>query len=189
MRMGLLTLALLVQAGLQAPFRVRGDEPPSGDVPPQVFVDKGACPFECCTYRDWTVDADTQLYDRPGGKKLPAILKKGEHVTGVTGEVHVVPQRVKVVRDHDPFRRGETFYLLTYLGEGAFRIWYKGRVSRESPDFAWLGPDSCSHSKEGCWGERVGKYESKWWVKVRSASGVEGWSDQPEHFGDKDACA
>jgi hypothetical protein len=27
-----------------------------------------------------------------------------------------------------------------------------------------------------------------WWVKVRLPNGVTGWTDKPDHFGNKDAC-
>jgi len=56
---------------------------------PKVFVDKGACPFECCTYREWTVSKDTDLFDSVDGKKKVGVAKKGSKVTGVTGEVHI----------------------------------------------------------------------------------------------------
>jgi hypothetical protein len=45
----------------------------------------------------------------------------------------------------------------------------------------------CEDDKQ-CWGELERKLEFTWWVKVRSKDGRVGWSDQPEHFGNKDAC-
>lgn len=74
--------ALLVMPGPYDSVVARAEALTDG-APPRVFVDKGACSFECCTYRPWTVDADTHLYDRPGGKKV-GMVKKGECVTGVT---------------------------------------------------------------------------------------------------------
>jgi hypothetical protein len=29
---------------------------------PAVYVDKGACPFECCTYRAWRTEKNTVAY-------------------------------------------------------------------------------------------------------------------------------
>ena len=29
--------------------------------PPVPFFDRGACPFECCTYRQWSVDKPTVM--------------------------------------------------------------------------------------------------------------------------------
>jgi hypothetical protein len=30
--------------------------------------------------------------------------------------------------------------------------------------------------------------ETKWWVQIKTSSGQVGWSDEPDHFDDKDAC-
>jgi hypothetical protein len=31
--------------------------------PPQLYVSKGACPFECCTYRRWIANRTVALMD------------------------------------------------------------------------------------------------------------------------------
>src|SRR6476661_2097404 len=31
------------------------------DGPPMPYIDKGACPFECCTYRQWSVKQPTAV--------------------------------------------------------------------------------------------------------------------------------
>jgi hypothetical protein len=33
--------------------------------PPRVYIDKGACPFEGCTYRTWKTKRTTVAYARP----------------------------------------------------------------------------------------------------------------------------
>ena len=38
--------------------------------PPNVYIDKGACPFECCTYREWVAHTDVTLLESPNGKKV-----------------------------------------------------------------------------------------------------------------------
>lgn len=175
---------VLIRASKIEPAEVRQ---PGRDAPPRVYIDRGACPFECCTYRAWTVDADTELYDRPGGARLGVVLKRGERVSGLTGEVRVRPQLVNVLEDHQPFAKGDVFYLLTPIGEGFFRIWYRGKVSKvEVHAFPPEGPRFCPTRE--CWAKPEGDYRYKWWVRVRSESGTDGWSDEPDHFGNKDAC-
>ena len=34
-------------------------------VHPSVYVDEGACPFECCTYREWRVEEKTDILSSP----------------------------------------------------------------------------------------------------------------------------
>ena len=84
--------------------------------PPKIFIDKGACPFECCTYREWVVVRDTPLYDNIKSKKIIGKAKKGEKVQGLTREVHTVPLKVKT-------KDGKNIFLLTYQGEGFWKIW------------------------------------------------------------------
>ncbi len=48
--------------------------------PPAVYVDKGACPGECCVFRRWRVLKDATLLDKPNGTRVVAALKKGEWV-------------------------------------------------------------------------------------------------------------
>src|ERR1039457_702107 len=69
------------------------------DRPPKTFVDVGACPFECCTYKQWVVRDAVQLLDQPNGRRVVGVLRKGEAVTGLTGEVISVPIAVKADRD------------------------------------------------------------------------------------------
>jgi len=105
--------------------------------PTMPFVDKGACPFECCTYREWTVDKATAV--RPAmrdGSSIAFRLKKGERVRGLTGSVITSqPGEVRVLKRTKIGRftaqPGDTLYLLTYVGEGFHRVWYKGRITEE----------------------------------------------------------
>ena len=45
----------------------------------------------------------------------------------------------------------------------------------------------CENSRQ-CWGELEKPLTFTWWVKLRSPDGWEGWSNQPEHFANKDGC-
>ncbi len=52
------------------------------------FRDVGACPFECCTYREWRATKDTVLLkNMSGGSTAVFKVRKGEKVEGVTGIV------------------------------------------------------------------------------------------------------
>ena len=72
-------------------------------------------------------------------------------------------------------KKGDTVYLLTYLGEGFNKIWHKGRI---------VEADTFDESKF-----RFSRQpRSVWWVKVKNRRGEIGWSRQPEHFGNMDQC-
>ncbi len=162
--------------------------------PPSPYLDHGACPFECCTYRRWSVDKDTFIYRQRSIKSDIAFrVKKGEHVTGVTGVV--ITSRpgvieVKKARTIGQDRKvrvkpGDILYVLHYEGEGFFKIWFRGKIySDEIPALNDGGNKSSSDPNF----RLVSKPESVWWVKVKNARGQIGWTKQTDNFGNMDAC-
>lgn len=166
---------------------------------PKVYIDKGACPFECCTYRQWSVLDDTVLFDHASGTRPVARLSRGQSVTAVTGEVHLVPTPMKVVFAHGRFHVGDQAYLLTNEGEGMVKVWLKGTISEED---VWFVGDSkwqdwgdaggkrmtCAHPSKQCWG-RIGEPpDAEWWILIKTPDGKLGWTTDHDHFGNKDAC-
>ena len=149
--------------------------------PPMPFVDKGACPFECCTYRDWTVDKATTIRSAMSDSSPIAFrLRKGERVKGLTGVVITSqPGEVRVLKQTKIGRftakPGDGIYLLTYEGEGFHKVWFKGRISSEETyDTALFRP--------------ISEPKAVWWVKIRNSRGHRGWSREPDNFGNKDQC-
>ena len=99
--------------------------------PPEHYVAKHACPFECCLFGAWSVREDTTLYDRPGGTSAVGRVLKGERIQALTGEVHLRPVPVRV-RFSSPYgfsaEEGSIVFLLDYLGEGHGRVWLNGEI-------------------------------------------------------------
>lgn len=156
--------------------------------PPERYVAEGACPFECCTFREWEVLETTPLVEEPNGTAAVGSAVKGQWVQGVTGEVHLRPEPVAVVHDHPPFGRGEIIFLLDYVGEGFSRYWRDGEIREEELQV----DDFCLRPGRGCWAEYIrppeARQEPRWWVLIETENGVRGWTDRPEQFGNKDAC-
>lgn len=144
--------------------------------PPKVYVSKGACPFECCTYQDWTARRPLRLLDQPGGRSI-ARIADGEQVLAITGEVHTKPLRFRITRNgsyDDGVPSGSVVYLLHPVGEGFWLVWFKGKAVRIDPGYG--GP--------------VSSY--KWWAKVKTRSGQIGWvlmSAKDLAFNNVDACS
>jgi len=168
---------------------------PGIQVPPSVYTDRGACPFEGCVYRQWTARQDIPLYDRPNGKRI-GVLKKGEKVEGLTGMVRTVPNRADVVYPHDKYRTGDVFYVLTYVGEGFAKVWFKGKIAEEDiADMPFEGfnpggarPLKCITPSPDCWWNLASaKRQSTWWVKVKRSSGEVGWAISNGNFDNQDA--
>jgi hypothetical protein len=165
--------------------------------PPRNYEDRGACPFECCTYRGWTVNADTVFYkSRTAGSAQVYRAKKGERVTGLTGVVVTLEPGRAVVRKATTLgdarrkvrvRPGDVIYLLHYSGEGVYKFWFRGRIYEDWPDVPYAAGGAGVPTGRG-YVEKLSEPKTVWWVKVKNRRGQIGWSRQNRHFDDVDAC-
>ena len=148
------------------------------------YESHGACPFECCTYRQWTVERDTEIFDDYRAKTpVKFHVTRGQKVVAVTGVVVTTKFGVGVVRSVaglGGFNMGDTLHVLHHLGEDHWKYWFDGYFSQ--------APITPRQRCPSCEIELVEAPQTIWWVKIRAADGREGWTRQPEHFGNKDAC-
>lgn len=155
--------------------------------PPADYVAKGACPFECCRYGQWTVRRPVTLYSEPDGKPVELLLKTGQRVTAMTGEVRLKPIPVRTFFP----TQGEILYLLDYTGEGFGNVWRQGKVENRSVTGARR---MCSFPEAECWGEFLTPVPSEklsfgvWWVKIQTVDGMIAWVQGADGFSGADAC-
>lgn len=157
---------------------------------PAIYVDRGACPFECCRYRTWKVEKDANIYDKPRGTRIIGKIKKGDLVEGLTGEVESRPILVTVTVDHvdnngNSFIKGDKFYLLTYRGEGFFKAWFDGKLF--DMDAVGIKDAFEYYSSDPFWAVTSQRYEHVWWKKIKTRQGTIGWTKE-EVFSNQDAC-
>lgn len=159
--------------------------------PPSPYLDHGACPFECCTYRRWSVEKDTVIYTQRSTTSGVAFrVKKGEHVTGVTGVVitaragQVLVKKAQTIGQDRKVRvkPGDILYVLHYEGEGFSKIWFRGKIY--SDEIPRIGADN----KPSADFQVVSKADAVWWVQVKNSRGQIGWTKQTDNFGNMDAC-
>lgn len=159
------------------------------DRPPDGYENWGVCPFECCTYREWTAEDDIPVHQSRDDRSAVVFrLRRGEAVDGVNGVVVTEkPGAVRIDRsiqegyikgDERPqlsLKAGDVVYMLSPLGEGAFLFWYQGKVYRSGLDLAAMpGVDG-----------RGAKMT--WWKLVKNKSGQSGWTESNK-FRNVDAC-
>ena len=165
--------------------------------PPSVFINQGACPFECCTYQKWNPRKNITAYEKPDlNAKVLGIFKKGSTVVGLTGVVQahanpfVVEKQTKSINRKHTYLPGDTLWAYDYLGEGSFNVWFKGEIYQEHLALSANNKleGHCESGRTDCWGHLAKRYNAPWWVKVKSAEGWVGWTDQTEHFAHIDAC-
>jgi hypothetical protein len=164
--------------------------------PAAALVRHDACPFECCSYGEWTAASRAGARTAPGRDEVAFTLPAHTRFAALRGEVHVTSlQRVLVDRPlpGDPawgitaFDAGDVFYVLDYVGENHYAIWFR----------------DAAFQVERFWGDeehpagetRVeGARETEWWVLVGAADGATGWirvdpDDRDAMWHGADACA
>ncbi len=152
---------------------------------PSLYVDKGICPGEGCSFEGSAkVLKRTTAYDNPNLRSAPRFdLSVGEVVSSLKSEVHTVAGRFVVKRDYEKYRAGEVLWVYTYLGEGNFKVWNRGKMYQEDLNFSPWGGSSgkrCELNSDysdyySCWGELEKELEMTWWLKVKSKNGRKGW--------------
>lgn len=152
--------------------------------PPLPYESKGLCPFECCTYsKNWVAERNIPVLASMNAKAPVAFsLKKGEKVEGVTGSVitsswgkakgaplsKTYPSRL--------VQPNESVDVISYLGEGCFSVWKKGKVVQ-----------ACSEEIH----DPNPMPKNEWWVQIKNSSGQSGWVNWPAgeyYFSGVDAC-
>jgi hypothetical protein len=164
-----------------------------GTSPPALpVIDYGACPFEGCSFGEWTVVKDTVLYSSwaPDRAKIGK-LSKGQKVTGLTG-VHITnkPDTIQVVADIPQLslKRGDTIFRYMYRGEGYADIWAKGKWMKET-DCTFISEKEIGGCLRDCSAKVIEEGDKEWWVQVRTKADQVGWAKVEDNFEGMDALA
>lgn len=152
--------------------------------PPLPYESKGLCPFECCTYSDkWVAEKDITALSAMKAKSAPAFsIKKGEKVEALTGSVITLAwgkSKGAPLSKNVPTRvvqPNETVDVISYIGEGCFNVWKKGKVLQ-----------ACSEDVL----EPTPMPKNEWWIQIKNSKGQTGWVQWPAeetYFTGVDAC-
>ena len=165
------------------------------------FVDRGACPFEGCVYRDWKAKRQVvayEMWDSRASVRPFFTVRPGETVTAMTGVVIVTAAgRARIFREVSQKGTSRDFpnqsvtvtlhpndmvYLLTYHGEGGYTAWFRGVLfdldtsDFQQPDVPGAVYSACVRTQT-CKGEVLEYPKKVWWVQIRNATGQIGWTD------------
>ena len=157
-----------------------------------MYVDKGACPSECCTYGEWTATKTVHVVEKPDpAAPIVATIPAGTTITAVTGHVVTRAGRFRVHKPWAPYKPGDVIFVYTYLGEGYFKVWFKGGFGEEDLGFSPYGGSSGARCevKADCWGTLETAHQSTWWVQLRLADGRRAWTREAHRFLGQDGCS
>jgi hypothetical protein len=162
------------------------------DPPALPVIDENACPFEGCTFGEWTVTKDTTLYNSWRPNRSPVgKLTKGEKVTGLTG-VYITnkPDTVRVTSDIPALalKRGDTIFRYMYRGEGFADIWANGKWMKEM-DGTFIAEKEMGGCLRDCSAKVIEVGDKEWWVQIRTKAGQVGWVKADDNFSGMDALA
>ena len=168
-----------------------------------LFTRWGACPFECCVYRDWLAEGRVVVRERPAYRaRVVATIPAGQRLQADSGFVRITsPQLVIVTARVEAYRHergtrqggapdslavGDTLLVLEPLGEGHWMM-TRGRDLMAAEQF-WPSDDGWQ-PYGGARGRALGRHEAEWWAQVRTADGLTGWIDAyGSDLGNVDAC-
>ena len=171
-------------------------------VDPAVFMRWGACPFECCVYRDWVADSQVVVRAQPdSAAAVVATIPAGGRFEADTGFVRVTSAQLVIVTDTveayrvtgrpdggspDSLAPGDTVLVLDYQGEGHYLL-TDGTATYSAGQF-WPGADDWQ-PYGGAKGTTLGRHAAQWWAHVTTSDGTEGWIDAyASDLGNVDAC-
>ena len=172
-------------------------------IDPSLFTRWGACPFECCVYRDWVAEAQVVVRAEPDtGARIVVAVPAGDRLLADTGFVRITSAQLIVVSDAveanrhrsgerwssqpDTLVAGDTLLLLEPLGEG-YSMLARGDELYSAQQF-WPAEDGWQ-PYGGARGRTVGTHAAEWWAHVTTAEGAQGWIDAyASELGNVDAC-
>ena len=156
--------------------------------PALLKIDQHACPFEGCQFGKWTVRQNVTLYSTwKRNRTLVGTLRKGQVVTAITGiNITFEPSEILVTATIDQYhlKLGDRVFGYMNLGEGFFNAWFNG---------FWVDVFDGSSVAPGCTRDCRAKVVSpgrvEWWVQIKFANRLDGWTKQTDRFDGKDALA
>jgi hypothetical protein len=156
----------------------------------------GACPFECCTYGDWTTSGETTLYEEPDPESARWTVPYGTPLEAMSGFVilteigtAIAGESVRLYTEDGAERRaaaGDTLFLLDNVGEGYRRVWHRGSVLQTDAVSGFVPEGGLPAA------EILVEPREEWWARARSRSpdGRAGWlwMDRAPRMEGADAC-
>ncbi len=193
-------LTLIAFLSITTPLIAQADSLVARPVAP--IIRRNVCPFECCTYREWTAVGEIPVYATEGDTTAVAFtIKDSESFTAIEGNMHL--HRLGLVAVHRSvtdtiydtyhFEPGDTLLVLDYVGEGFHTVWRGG--SLEEIEAFWRFEDPDEHGADAdapitgpAW-TVVAEPDPHWWVRVQTKDDRNGWIYMNKaHVTNADAC-
>jgi hypothetical protein len=174
------SILLIAAVSLPAVHAAQSKRP---DLP---FFDWNACPFEGCTYGQWTVRKPVVVYDTwKRTRRQVAKLAEGDKVVATTGVV--ITYQPGIIRanvdlpEYCGLKKGDIVYTYSYRGEGAWAVWLNGKYHDAYCVPPTPGPNE-PRCREDCAATELQAGKKEWWAKIKLPSGKTAWVNMDKEF-------
>ena len=159
------------------------------DAPKLPFIDRNACPFECCNYGEWVAQVAQRAYKSLSKESgIAFTVGPGETVYALTGLIITQRAGFAIVRKQTRFYditvpAEAKLYVLHLSGEGGALFWYKGATHRGE-----IYASSIHKGNKAYPFDVLSLPQTEWWVRVRNLHGNAGWILDPRGFRGMNSC-
>ncbi len=150
-----------------------------GAGPTLPYVVEDVCPGEGCAFGTWLACGSVPGYAEVGDRSTEVFrLSRDESFAALTGQMRVAAPWLVVVTATTPIRSrqqeptafvaGDTLYVLHYVGEGSFNVWYRGAEVQTRAFWVEEGADAAR--------DRLSQEATtEYWVEAETSAGQRGW--------------
>jgi hypothetical protein len=148
------------------------------------YSEDGACPFEGCTYGEWSTNDSVKVFkepklnsdiigDIPADTKFKALNGKIEVVPGLAFKVKEIPSIGYTESETSKIEYNQPIYVLHYVGEGFYKV-------NQNNEFGYLQLPSdekiFNKYKSNYDWIKIEKYQTefKWWAEIEYLD-LKGW--------------
>lgn len=101
-----------------------------------------------------------KIFSQPLGVKPVATIAANTEFEAITWRLYTLKvARCKVLEEDGDFKKGDSFYPLSYSGEGHYLVWHRGDTSAKPAWDDMAGPASRCESEK--------KFQTQYWTKIK----------------------
>jgi|GEM_PF-1299949 len=148
------------------------------------YIEKNACPFECCQFGKWTAQSAMNAFVREDDTSQAAFsIQPGDVLFAETGNLHIEKfGKLLITKPVGQFEKGDILLALHCVHEGNFLLWKGGHF--HEVDIFWNYSEGVEDREVSevlknpgprFAGVMLEEPSMTWWVKVRNIHGQSGW--------------
>lgn len=156
---------------------------------PQETVVKGCQCLDCPYYQQgqkngiWLARKDIALVASPKAKDAVTIVKGGDRVVALSGELHNIPGELEVTFAHRHYKVGERVYITQEDADaGTWKLWANGKEDFDDLSKMVSEKQPCKVPSAECWAKINKNLVTIWWAQIQTKENKVGWTKEVGAF-------